>query len=142
MKDYSYMDLRQRPQIKDMAAEWFSKKWNIPKTAYLACMDDYLTGKTAYGWFLCLDGERIVGGLGVIENDFHDRKDLTPNVCAVYTEKEYRGRGIAGRLLGMALEYSLSADRHDNGNRTGISFGAIANRATRPVCRRSGRPIR
>lgn len=34
---------------------------------------------------------------GSIENDFHDRKDLTPNICAVYTEEAYRGRGIAGR---------------------------------------------
>ena len=103
-RGYSYIDLRQSPQLKDIAAEWFSEKWNIPVTAYLACMDDYLTGKTEYGWFLCLDGNQIVGGLGVIENDFHDRKDLTPNVCAVYTEKEYRCKGIAGRLLGMAVE--------------------------------------
>lgn len=34
---------------------------------------------------------------GSIANDFHDRKDLTPNICAVYTEEAYRGRGIAGR---------------------------------------------
>ena len=46
----------------------------------------------------------IVGGLGVIENDFHDRKDLSPNVCAVYTEEGYRGQGIAGRLLDIAVE--------------------------------------
>ena len=50
-----------------------------------------------------MDGERIVGGMGVIENDFHDRKDLTPNVCAVYTEEAYRKRGIAGRLLDMTV---------------------------------------
>ena len=37
--------------------------------------------------------------MGVIENDFHERKDLTPNVCAVYTEPSYRGQGIAGALL-------------------------------------------
>lgn len=36
--------------------------------------------------------------MGVIENDFHDRKDLTPNVCAVYTE-EYRCQGVAGSIL-------------------------------------------
>ena len=48
--------------------------------------------------------DRIVGGLGVIENDFHDRKDLAPNICAVYTEEAYRRRGIAGRLLDMAVE--------------------------------------
>ena len=48
---------------------------------------------------MSLDGDNIVGGLGVIVNDFHNRKDLTPNVCAIYTEKEYRGQGIAGHLL-------------------------------------------
>lgn len=35
----------------------------------------------------------------MIENDFHDRKDLSPNVCAVYTEEAKRGRGVAGALL-------------------------------------------
>ena len=36
----------------------------------------------------------------VIANDFHDRNDLTPNVCALYVEQELRRRGIAGQLLG------------------------------------------
>jgi len=67
-------------------------------------MDAYLGRRTELGWYLCLDGDRLIGGLGVIENDFHNRRDLAPNVCAVYTEEEYRRRGIAGRLLGMAVE--------------------------------------
>ena len=67
-------------------------------------MDAYLNKETEYGWYLCLDGGKIVGGLGVIDNDFHDRKDLTPNICAVYTEEEYRCKKIAGRLLNMALD--------------------------------------
>lgn len=65
------------------------------KEAYLECMEAYLNNETEYGWYFCLDEGAIAGGLGVIENDFHDRKDLTPNVCAVYTEKEYRCQGIA-----------------------------------------------
>lgn len=44
----------------------------------------------------------------MIENDFHDRKDLTPNVCAVYTEEAYRGQGIAGRLLNKVVEDTRS----------------------------------
>ena len=88
----------------EIAADWFCSKWGVPREAYLKCMDAYLGGKTEYGWYLCLDNERIVGGLGVIENDFHDRKDLYPNVCAVYTEKAYRRKGIAGKLLDMAVE--------------------------------------
>ena len=67
-------------------------------------MEAYLDNETEYGWYLCLDSGQIVGGLGVIENDFHDRKDLTPNVCAVYTEKECRCQGIAGRLLDIVVK--------------------------------------
>ena len=96
--------LRERPELEQAAAEWFHRKWGVPADAYLECMDAYLHHATEYGWYLCLDGGRIVGGIGVIENDFHDRKDLSPNVCAVYTEEEFRGRGIAGRLLNMAVD--------------------------------------
>ena len=104
MCQLTYITLQARPELKDRAAAWFSAKWGVPKEAYLACMDAYLSGETPDGWYLCLEGDAIVGGLGVIENDFHDRKDLAPNVCAVYTEPEYRGRGIAGRLLNLAVE--------------------------------------
>ena len=104
MEDCKYIALRDRPELKDAAAEWFHSKWGVPTEAYLECMDAYLDGENDYGWYLCLDGDRIVAGLGVIENDFHDRKDLKPNICAVYTEEEYRCRGIAGKLLDLAVE--------------------------------------
>lgn len=104
MSEYGYFTLREIPEGTDMAAEWFHSKWGVPKEAYLECMEAYLNHETELGWYLCLHGRKIVGGLGGIENDFHDRKDLSPNVCAVYTEEEYRGQGIAGHLLGMAVE--------------------------------------
>lgn len=103
MNGYRFVTLREVPSKKAEAAEWFHSKWRVPAQAYLDCMDSYLNNDTEYGWYLCLDGEKIAGGLGVIENDFHDRKDLAPNICAVYTEAEYRSRGIAGRLLDMAV---------------------------------------
>lgn len=104
METVTYITLRERPELKDNAAQWFHQKWGVPVDAYLACMDAYLANETEYGWYLCLNGSKIVGGMGVIENDFHDRKDLAPNVCAVYTEKDYRCRGIAGHLLGLVVE--------------------------------------
>lgn len=75
----------------------------MPKDAYLECMDSYLHGDTEYGRYLCLCGGRITGGLSVIENDFRCRKDLSPNICAVYTDPQYRCRGIAGELPDMAV---------------------------------------
>lgn len=104
METVTYITLRERPELKDDAAQWFHQKWGVPVDAYLACMDAYLANETEYGWYLCLNGSKIVGGMGVIENDFHDRKGLAPNVCAVYTEEDYRCRGIAGHLLNMVVE--------------------------------------
>ena len=104
MKKYKYITLKEEPTIKELAAEWFHNKWGVPTEAYLECMDAYLRNETEYGWYLCLDGNLIIGGLGVIENDFHDRKDLAPNVCAVFTEDKYRCQGIAGNLLNMVVD--------------------------------------
>ena len=104
MEELQFVVLRDRKELKEKAAQWFHEKWGVPTEAYQECMDAYLNGETEYGWYLCLDGDKIVGGLGVIENDFHDRKDLTPNVCAVYTEEEYRCKGIAGKLLNLVVE--------------------------------------
>lgn len=110
MEKYRYITLMEKPELKEEAASWFYSKWGVPQEAYLECMNAYLNNETNYGWYLCLCGEKIVAGMGVIENDFHDRKDLAPNVCAVYTEKEYRCQGIAGNLLNMVV-----ADMKDKG---------------------------
>ena len=104
MQKYTYVTLRQKPELTEEAAAWFHDKWEVPQEAYLECMGSYLNNETEYGWYLCLDSGRIVGGLGVIKNDFHNRKDLAPNVYAVYTDKEYRCQGIAGQLLDIAVK--------------------------------------
>lgn len=103
MNNYKFVNLSEMPELKEKAAEWFHRSWGIPKEAYLECMESYLNGETPNGWYVCLDGDSIIGGLGVIENDFHDRKDLAPNVCAVFTDEPCRGQGIAGKLLDMVV---------------------------------------
>ena len=104
MTQLKFITLREDPEKMLAAAQWFHSKWKVPTEAYLECMKAYLQNETEYGWYLCLDGDQIIGGMGVIENDFHDRKDLTPNVCAVYTEENYRCQGIAGKLLNMVVD--------------------------------------
>ena len=131
--EYTFLTLRDRPELMDRAAAWFHEKWRVPKEAYLECMTAYLNRETEYGWYLCLDGERIVGGLGVIENDFHDRKDLTPNVCAVYTEADCRCQGIAGRLLNMAVESGHGSHRLLRALRLGIPLHGAGRRGTGDV---------
>ena len=98
--NYQIVRLTDKPELMEQMAGWFHEKWGIPQEAYQESMQDCLAGKQAVPqWYVAMDGIRIIGGMGVIENDFHDRKDLAPNVCAVYTEEEYRCNGIAGALL-------------------------------------------
>ena len=100
MCEYHIMNLRAKPQWKQKAAQWFHEKWNVPVDAYLESIEESLNSENPVPqWYLAVKEEQIIGGIGVIENDFHDRKDLTPNVCAVYVEEEFRCRGIAGKML-------------------------------------------
>lgn len=92
--------LREYPEMKGQAARWFHEKWGIPLAAYEESMADCLKGTGPVPqWYLAAEEGAVIGGMGVIENDFHDRKDLAPNVCAVYVEESHRGRGVAGALL-------------------------------------------
>ena len=99
------LKLRDNPELAERAAQWFHSKWHIPLSAYKESIAECLSNKESIPqWYLAMEGEKIVGGLGVIENDFHERKDLRPNVCAVYVEKPHRCKGIAGKLLNYVCE--------------------------------------
>ncbi|MBR2123210.1 MAG: GNAT family N-acetyltransferase [Lachnospiraceae bacterium] len=103
--------MREYPEAREEAAKWFHEKWQIPLSAYeesiRECLgnavdadDGTVTSRTPVPqWYVVMRGSRIIAGCGVIENDFHDRKDLAPNVCAVYVEEEFRRQGIAGFML-------------------------------------------
>lgn len=93
--------LREHPELVERAARWFHEKWGIPAEEYRKSME----GAAEYPdsvpqWYIVEDGNgRILAGAGVIENDFHDREDLTPNLCALFVEKDMRGQGLARELL-------------------------------------------
>lgn len=92
--------LREHGELSAKAAAWFHEKWGIMLEAYVESIDECIKNREAIPqWYLVMAEGKIAGGLGVIENDFHDRKDLSPNVCAVYVEEEFRCRGIAGKML-------------------------------------------
>lgn len=94
------LKLREHKELTTRAAEWFHLKWEIPTEAYEESIRECQEKKESIPqWYIVLENNEIIAGVGVIENDFHERKDLTPNVCALYVEEKYRCRGIAGKLL-------------------------------------------
>lgn len=103
--DHPVMKLRDHPALAEQAASWFHSKWGVPREAYLQSIQACLRGGAPIPqWYVLLEGDRIIAGAGVIEHDFHLRKDLSPNVCALYVEEPWRNRGLAGRLLNLICE--------------------------------------
>ena len=101
MRTFDIADIRSHPELKAQAAAWFHSKWEVPEEEYLASMDECISGgANVPQWYVALEDGVITGGVGVIENDFHVRRDLSPNVCALYVEPRRRGLGLAGALLG------------------------------------------
>ena len=97
--------VRDWPEAKDEIAEWFHSRWGVPLEAYRESIRDCLAERGPVPqWYVVVRGEKIIAGCGVIENDFHERKDLTPNVCAVYVDEEFRNQGIAGFMLQFVCE--------------------------------------
>lgn len=96
--------LREQPALAEQAVGWFSGKWGIPAALYLESMQECIRQRQgAPQWYVVLDGQqKIIAGAGVIDNDFHVRKDLAPNLCALYVEEPYRRCGIAKQLLDTA----------------------------------------
>ena len=94
------LKLREHGKLLDKASIWFHSKWGIPVEAYKESIGECLKNKEIVPqWYLVLEDKKIIGGAGVIENDFHNRKDLSQNVCSLYVEEEHRCKGIAGKLL-------------------------------------------
>jgi GNAT superfamily N-acetyltransferase len=55
-------------------------------------------------WFLLQNSKEIIGGCGLITNDFISRMDLYPWLCALYVEEKYRHQGIDGKLIEHAAQ--------------------------------------
>ena len=115
MKDkFKIVTLRDNLNLSENAAKWFHKKWKVPQEAYTESIQECQKNKAKVPqWYLVMNENEIVGGLGVIENDFHTRKDLTPNICALYVEQDYRKLGVAKDLLDFACN-DLSAMNYSN----------------------------
>ena len=93
------INLRTNPEYTEQAIAYFAKNWGN-KMIYEDCINNSLTTASPLPqWYLLMDNEQIVGGVGLITNDFISRMDLWPWLCALYIEEEYRGQNLAKLLI-------------------------------------------
>lgn len=100
------LKISEHPQWMEKSALWFHQKWHIPLEDYQKSMKESIQKKNGIPcWYIVVDeNDNIIAGAGVIENDFHQRPDFTPNVCALYVEENMRHQGIARFLLNAIRE--------------------------------------
>ena len=92
--------LRECPAWLDRAAAYFASRWAIDEKLYRDSMRDSLsTAEPVPRWYLLLRGDEILGGFGLIDDDFMVRTDLRPWLCALYVEPAERGQQYGARLL-------------------------------------------
>ncbi len=92
--------LRENPSALERVIGWFSGHWGN-EAVYRDCMTACLSSDSPLPQWYWLedDAGTVVGGAGLITNDFNARMDLWPWLCALYIEEAYRGRALGARLL-------------------------------------------
>ena len=94
------INVRQYPEWLERAADYFSSRWQIDRQLYLDSIRDSLTtNEPVPRWYLMVEGEEVVGGYGLIDNDFMVRTDLCPWLCALYVKPDKRGQQLGARML-------------------------------------------
>lgn len=96
------ISLREKPEYLNRAVEFFQRHWATDKSrdVYEDCLSHAVSLRPALPqWYMLIDDGNIIGGAGLITNDFISRMDLTPWLCALVVEKEFRGRGLAGLII-------------------------------------------
>ena len=96
------ISLREHPEYKQAAIRFFQDRWATEKSmpVYENCLHYALqTENPLPQWYLLEDGDDLVGGCGLIPNDYISRMDLWPWICALWVDEDRRGRGCGGLLL-------------------------------------------
>ncbi len=106
------ISIRQHPEYKDLAIKYFQEKWqSVLPEIYEDCINHSIDAKSPLPqWYVLEKGGAIIGGAGLITNDFVSRMDLYPWICAIYIEEQHRGNNYGSLLLDYAKTDAKEAD--------------------------------
>ncbi len=104
--------VREHPEMAARFIEYFQLRWasEDSKNVYDDCIKSCLDNKSPLPqWYLLMEGDSVIGCVGLITNDFISRMDLWPWLCALYVEEPYRCKGNAGLLIAQCVKDAKKA---------------------------------
>jgi N-acetylglutamate synthase-like GNAT family acetyltransferase len=92
--------IREHPEYLQRGIDFLSIRWSVDRKIYDDCIRHSIDAKGPLPqWYLMLKEERIIGGFGLLINDFISRQDLLPWMCTLYIAEKERGRQLGARLM-------------------------------------------
>lgn len=103
------VSVRERPAEAEFFIRAFTERWASEASApvYRDCITAAVSARNPLPqWYLLRsrDDGALLGGAGLITNDFISRMDLFPWLCALWIEEKFRGNALSALLISRAAE--------------------------------------
>lgn len=107
------ISIRESEDYKEIAVQYIHSKWGdednyqIYEDSIFGCVN---TKESNPYWYLLEDNNKIIGCAGLIDHDFISRTDLSPWLCSLYVENNYRGKALGSTLIEKVKEDAKKED--------------------------------
>jgi len=97
------------PQHASCVMEWLWRAFGadaLPRAFFASIVEHSQTPGALPITFVAVEGERLLGTVGLWRCDLISRQDLYPWMAALYVAPEARGQGLAGKLQQHVIGYA------------------------------------
>ncbi|HCT8860062.1 TPA: GNAT family N-acetyltransferase [Klebsiella michiganensis] len=97
------------PQHASCVTEWLWRAFGadaLPRAFFASIVEHSQTPGALLITFVAVEGERLLGTVGLWRCDLISRQDLYPWMAALYVAPEARGQGLAGKLQQHVIGYA------------------------------------
>ena len=109
MKNIAILPLYQAPHYAEQVTDWLWQAFGgetLPLPFFATLVAHSQTPEALPLTFIAVEGETLVGTVGLWRCDLISRQDLFPWMAALYVDEPARGRGLAGKLQQHVMDYA------------------------------------